>query len=60
MPSLVTRNPFTGGAKKVTGKGRPQADPVGTRSALPATEAAGTLMGVGSGLRTPRVRRRTS
>src|SRR3954451_15700972 len=31
------------------GKGRPQADPEGTRSALPATEAAGTLIGVGSG-----------
>jgi hypothetical protein len=27
------------------GKGRPQADPEGTRSALPATEAAGTLIG---------------
>ena len=27
---------------------RPQADPVGTRSALPATEEAGTVIGVGS------------
>ncbi len=27
------------------GKGRPQADPEGTRSALPATESAGTLIG---------------
>src|SRR3954451_18081016 len=27
------------------GKGRPQADPEGTRSALPATKAAGTLIG---------------
>jgi hypothetical protein len=27
------------------GKGRPQTDPEGTRSALPATEAAGTLIG---------------
>jgi hypothetical protein len=29
----------------VGGRGRPQADPEGTRSALPATEAAGTLIG---------------
>src|SRR3954452_15306019 len=29
------------------GKGRPQADPEGTRSALPATEATGMLIGVG-------------
>lgn len=42
------------------GKGRPKADPVGTRSALPATKAVGTLIGVGSRSPTPGVGRRTS
>jgi hypothetical protein len=40
------------------GKGRPQADPEGTRSALPATEAAGTLSGVGRASPLPRACRR--
>ncbi len=42
------------------GKGRPQADPEGTRSALPATEAAGTLIGVGSASPIPRACPRAS
>jgi hypothetical protein len=43
------------------GKGRPQVDPVGTRSALPATKAGGTLIGVGRATSTasPRGRRLT-
>jgi hypothetical protein len=41
-------------------KGRPQADPEGTGSTLPATEAAGTLIGVGSASPIPRACRRAS
>jgi hypothetical protein len=40
----ASHNP-SGPAAAGRGKGRPQADPEGTRSALPATEAAGTLIG---------------
>jgi len=43
MPSLVTRNPLIRGREEGNGKGGPKAQPVGPRSALPATNAAGTL-----------------
>ena len=43
LPCASHNPPDPAGAGR--GKGRPQADPEGTRSALPATEAAGTLIG---------------
>ncbi len=45
LPSTSAATPAAAGR----GKGGPQAHPAGTRSALPATEAAGILMRAGSG-----------